>query len=129
MGFGMDQATKIRPSGVVVIAVLMGWGGLLTIASIFPPLAPTEIPRWMIGINIALGIAMLMIAWGLYALRTWAYIATVGIQALNALFAFITVITEPRAWPAWIALLIAGLIIAYLVQRRVRNAFGAWSEV
>jgi hypothetical protein len=120
----MDQAAKIRPAGVVVVAILMGWSGLLTIASIFPPFAAGGLPRWAMAIDIALGIAMIVVAWGLYALRAWAYIVTIGIQAINGLFAIITVIAMPRAWPAWIAILMAALIIGYLVQPRVRQAFG-----
>ena len=120
----MDEAAKIRPTGVVVVAILMGWSGLLTIASIFPPFAPAGVPRWAMAIDIALGLAMMVVAWGLFALRTWAYIVTIGIQAINGLFAIITVIAVPRAWPAWIAILMAVLIIGYLVQPRVREAFG-----
>ena len=125
----MDQAAKIRPSGVVVVAVLMGWSGLLTIASIFPPFAPVEMPRWVVGVDIALGIAMLVVAWGLYALRSWAYIVTMGIQAVNGLFAIITVFAAPRAWPAWIAILMAAFIIGYLWRPHVRDAFGVMRGV
>jgi hypothetical protein len=125
----MDQAAKIRPSGVVVVAILMGWSGLLTIASIFPPFAPAELPKWVVGIDIALGIAMIVVAWGLYALRAWAYIVTIGIQAVNGLFAIITVIAAPRAWPAWIAILMAVLIIGYLTRPNVRDAFGVMRPV
>lgn len=124
MSVCMDQAAKIRPAGVMVVAVLMGWSGLLTIASIFPPFASGAVPRWAMAIDIALGIAMIVVAWGLFTLRVWAYIATMGIQAINGLFAIITVVAVPRAWPAWIAILMAALIIGYLAQPRVREAFG-----
>jgi hypothetical protein len=120
----MDQAMKIRPAGVVVVAILMGWSGLLTIASIFPPFTSAEIPRWAMAIDVALGIAMIVVAWGLFTLRAWAYIVTIGIQAINGVFATITVVAVPRAWPAWIAILMAVLIIGYLVQPRVRQVFG-----
>jgi hypothetical protein len=122
----MDQA-KSRPAGVVVVAILMGWSGALTIASIVPPLAPAGLAGWAIGLNIALGIAMLVVAWGLFTLRAWAYIVTLGIQAVNGLFGIITVISVPRAWPAWIAILMAALIIGYLSRPHVRNAFGVWA--
>lgn len=120
----MDQAAKIRPAGIVVVAILMGWSGLLTIASIFPPFASTALPRWAMALDVALGIAMIVVAWGLFTLRSWAYVVTIGIQAINGLFAIITVVAMPRAWPAWIAILMAALIIGYLVQPRVREAFG-----
>jgi hypothetical protein len=125
----MDQAAKIRPTGVVVVAILMAWSGLLTIASIFPPFAPDGLPRWVIGVDVALGIAMIVVAWGLFVLRTWAYVVTIGIQAVNGLFAIITVIAAPRAWPAWIAILMAALIIGYLTRPHVRGAFGVMREI
>jgi hypothetical protein len=120
----MNQITKPRPGGVIGVAILMGWSGLLTIVSIFLPLTPADVPRWVMAVDIALGIAMIGVGWGLYALRVWAYIATVAIQAVNGLFAIITVIASPRAWPAWIALVLAGFIIAYLLRPNVRNVFG-----
>jgi hypothetical protein len=125
----MDQAAKARPAGVVAVAILMGWGGILTIASIFPPFAPADLPRWIIAVDVLLGIAMIGVAWGLFALRTWAYIVTMAIQAVNGLFALITVIAAPRTWPAWIAIAIAVLIIAYLLRPHVRNAFGVLRAV
>lgn len=126
---GMNQAAKARPTGVTVVAILMGWGGILTIASIFPPFAPPNVPRWIIAVNVLLGIAMVGVAWGLFALRTWAYIVTMAIQAVNGLFALITVIASPRVWPAWLAIVMAVLIIAYLLRPHVRNAFGVLRAV
>ncbi len=76
------------------------------------------------GIDLVLGVAILIVAGGLFALRSWAYIVTMGIQAVNALFAIITVIAAPRTWLAWIAILMAALIIGYLSRPHVRDAFG-----
>ncbi len=72
---------------------------------------------------------MLIVAWGLFVLRTWAYIVTLAVQAINGIFALITVITVPRAWPAWIALVIAGFIIYYLLLPQVRETFGVGRDV
>jgi hypothetical protein len=124
VGRVMEQATS-RPNGVVVVAILMGWSGVLTIASIIPPLAPVGLPRWAVALDIVLGIAMLIVAWGLFTLRLWAYIVTLGIQAVNGLFAIVTVVAAPRAWPAWIAIFMAAVIIGYLSRPHVREAFGA----
>lgn len=126
----MEQAqAKSRPTGIVVVAILMGWSGLLTIASIIPPLAPVGLPSWAIAVDVALGIAMIVVAWGLFTLRMWAYVVTIGIQAVNGLFGIITVIAAPRAWPAWIAILMAAVIIGYLTRPHVRAAFGVMRPV
>jgi hypothetical protein len=120
----MDQAAKNRPTGVIVVAVLMGWSGLLTIASILPPVVPAGVPWWAIGIDIALGIIMVGVAWGLFLMRAWAYVSTLAIEAVNGLIALIAVFAAPSAWPAWIAILMAAFIIGYLLRPQVRDAFG-----
>lgn len=94
------------------------------IASILPPVVPADLPSWAIGVDVALGIIMLGIAWGLFGLRLWAYIATLAIQTVNGLFAIFAIIAAPMAWPAWIAILMAGFIIGYLLRPHVRGAFG-----
>jgi hypothetical protein len=119
----MEQV-KSRPSGVVVVVVLMAWSGLLTIASIIPPLAPAGIPAWAMALDGVLGMVMLIVAWGLFTLRTWAYIVTLGIQAVNGIFGVITVIAVPKAWPAWLAIALAVVVIGYLTRPHVREAYG-----
>lgn len=125
----MNKIAQNRPSGVVIVAMLMAWTGIMTIASIFPSLAPTNLPRWLITVDVVLGVAMIGVAWGIFALRPWAYIVTMAIQAVNGLFAIITLIAVPRAWPAWFAIASAVLIIAYLLRPQVRNAFGMLRSV
>ena len=120
----MDQIAKNRPTGVIVVAVLMGWSGLLTIASILPPVAPAGAPWWAIVVDVVLGIIMVGVAWGLFVLRAWAYISTLAIEAVNGLIALVMVFAAPSAWPAWIAILMAALIIGYLLRPQVRDAFG-----
>jgi hypothetical protein len=121
---GLMEQVKSRPAGVVAVAILMAWSGVLTIASIIPPIAPAGLPSWAVALDIALGIAMVVVAWGLYVLRSWAYIVTIGIQAVNGIFGIVTVVAAPRAWPAWIAIVLAALIIGYLSRPHVRAAFG-----
>jgi hypothetical protein len=124
----MEQV-KSRPAGVVAVAILMAWSGVLTIASIVPPIAPAGLPSWAIALDIALGIAMVVVAWGLFTLRAWAYIVTIGVQAINGIFGIVTVIAAPRAWPAWIAIAMAAFIIGYLSRPHVRAAFGVLRPV
>lgn len=116
--------SKSRPSGVVAVAVLMVWSGMLTIASIIPPIGPADIPTWAMVLDVVLGVVMLLIAWGLFTLRSWAYIVTIGIQAVNGLFGIVSVFAMPTAWPAWIAIAISAIVIVYLTRPRVREAFG-----
>jgi hypothetical protein len=118
----MERA-KTRPGGVVAVAALMGVSGLLTILS-STPLLSTGAPPWAIVLDVVIGLAMLFVAWGLYTLRTWAWIVTLGVQAVNAIFAIVTVATAPRVYAAWVAILVAAVVIYYLTRPVVRLAFG-----
>jgi len=107
---------------VVAVAVLMALTGVLTVVSAAPPVA-TNVPSWAIALDVAIGLAMFVVAWGLFTLRLWAWIVTLGVQAVNGIFAIVTVVAAPRVWPAWIAIGIAALVIGYLTRPTVRAAF------
>jgi hypothetical protein len=62
----------------------------------------------------------------MWTLQHWAWLTTLIIEGLNALFALITIVTSPGAIGPWISLILAGVIIAYLVQPSVREDFSRW---
>ena len=72
----MERA-KARPGGIVAVAVLMGVSGLLTMLS-STPLFSTDVPPWAMALDVAIGLAMLFVAWGVYTLRTWAWIVALS---------------------------------------------------
>ncbi|MRG94283.1 hypothetical protein [Polyangium spumosum] len=114
-----------RPAGIIAVAVLMALSGVLTVLSSVPALTGAALPPWAIALDVAVGIAMLAVAWGLLMLRSWAWVVTLGVQAVNALFAIISVAAAPAAaWPAWIAIVIAGVVVFYLTRPSIRLAFG-----
>lgn len=115
---------KTRPAGVIVVAVLMALSGVLTVLSSIPAVTGAVLPAWAIALDVVVGIAMFVVAWGLVTLRVWAWVVTLGIQAVNGLFAIVSVVAAPAAWPAWIAIVIAAAVILYLTRANVRLAFG-----
>jgi hypothetical protein len=62
----------------------------------------------------------------MWTLQRWAWLTTLIIEGLNALFALIAIITAPSQIGEWISLILAGVIIAYLVQPSVRDDFARW---
>ncbi|MDC0739837.1 hypothetical protein [Polyangium mundeleinium] len=119
----MDEV-KTRPAGVIAVAVLMALSGVLTVLSSIPAVTGAALPPWAIALDVAVGIAMFAVAWGLVTLRAWAWVVTLGVQAVNALFAIIAVASAPTAWPTWLAIAIAAVVIFYLTRPNVRLAFG-----
>ncbi|HVK63342.1 MAG TPA: hypothetical protein VM694_02650 [Polyangium sp.] len=119
----MDEV-KTRPAGVIAVAVLMALSGVLTVLSSIPAVTGAALPPWAIALDVAVGIAMFAVAWGLFTLRAWAWVVTLGVQAVNALFAIIAVASAPSAWPTWLAIAIAAVVIFYLTRPNVRLAFG-----
>jgi len=116
---------RTRPAGIIAVAVLMALSGVLTVLSSIPAITGVALPPWAIALDVAVGLAMFAVAWGLYTLRPWAWVVTLGIQAVNGLFAIISVAAAPTlAWPAWIAIGIALMVGFYLTRPNVRLAFG-----
>jgi len=117
------ERVKARAGGIVAVSVLMAVSGLLTILSSMPSMSGGA-PPWALVLDAAIGVAMFFVAWGLYMLRVWAWIVTLGVQAVNGIFAIITVISSPRVYGAWVAIVIAAVVLIYLTRPSVRLAFG-----
>lgn len=119
----------MRPGGVVAVAVLMALSGVTAVISSVPPVGVSGAPPWAIALDVLVGLAMLYVAWGLFVLRSWAWVVTLGIQAINGLFAIVAIVNTPRTVAPWIALAIAGVVIVYLTRPRVRMAFAIASPM
>ncbi len=122
----MDEA-KTRPGGILAVAVLMALSGVLTMLSNVPSITGIHLPSWMIALNVAVGIAMFAVAWGLFTLKPWAWVVTLGIQAVNGLFAIVAVVSNrasPAVWSAALSILVSAGILYYLTRPAVRFAFG-----
>jgi len=111
-----------RPIGVTVIAIVVLINGIVVliggIASLFVTLA------FVAGlITLLFGFALLYLAWGLWTLQFWAWLATLIIEGLNALFALIALLAAPNAISAWITIVLAAIVIYYLMLPNIRDAF------
>jgi len=109
-----------RPFGVTLIAILLALEGILAIVQ----------SLFLLGsalafiVTLLFGLVLLYLAYSMWNLQPWAWIATLILEGLNALFALITIISAPGAIGAWISLIIAAVIIFYLTRPEVHAAFG-----
>ncbi|UCG24825.1 MAG: hypothetical protein JSW55_02160 [Chloroflexota bacterium] len=71
--------------------------------------------------SIVWGVLALFFAWGLWNLRNWARIGTLALQFLNLAAAIITLIASGAV--NWVGALLSAIIIVYLIQGRIRQAF------
>lgn len=115
----MYQNQATRPFGVTLIAALLALDGILAIiqsfALLFSPVAFI--------LTLVFGLALLYLAYAMWKLQPWAWLATLILEGLNAFFALLAVISAPGAVGAWISLIIAAVIIFYLTRPEVRDAF------
>src|SRR5260370_33465647 len=99
---GLSSVIGNRPTGIVS-DVLLGW---------FP---------------LVLGIIALVLAWGLWTLKPWAYWGTLVVEIVNILVHFFGFLGLPRTHSA-LAIISGGIVsiiivIYLLVDRNVRRAF------
>lgn len=113
-----------RPVGVTLIAFLLALNGIVALLGAIGVFGPT--PGGTVGLILGLlfGLALLYLAYGLWTLQPWAWLTTLLIQGINAVFALITAFAAPGAITAWISLVLAAVIIFYLTRSEVREAFG-----
>lgn len=133
-----------RPVGVMIIGVLMAIAGIvMIIASIsamaLAPIIPmaTESQDLAMGISstmlggiaiasgaimLALGIASLVIAYGLFKGRPWAWTVAVVLSIIGIVMSVVSVVTGNFGSIA--SLIINGVIIYYLYRPHVKAYFG-----
>lgn len=117
------QQPNDRPLGVSLIAILLAVNGIFALVVAFGVLGPGPVGTLGVVIQALFGVALLYLAYGMWTLQGWAWLATLIIQGLNAVFAVIALFSAPGAISVWISLILAAVIIAYLLQPDVRNAF------
>lgn len=118
----MQQPTD-RPIGVTLIAILLALNGIVVLISAFGFFGlPPQRAVGMI-IQVVFGLVMLYLAYGVWTLQAWAWLATMIIEGINALFALLALIVAPGAIAIWVSLILAIVIIVILLQPSVRDAF------
>ncbi|GCE07067.1 DUF2127 domain-containing protein [Dictyobacter aurantiacus] len=114
-------APRQRPVGVTIIAILQAIGGVLEILGGIFLLNVSTVAAI---IPIVLGIIALVLAWGLWTLKPWAFWVTVVLEAINLISGIISLVTGNVSAAAVIQTIIALAVLIYLfADRNVRAAF------
>ncbi|HEX9369461.1 MAG TPA: hypothetical protein VF897_00570 [Roseiflexaceae bacterium] len=113
------------PRGVYALSLLMFLaGGILLLAALILPIQGTNfvgasVVPWYFYIGYAA--YFLVVGWGLWAGRRWAYLAALLMCVVLAFYQFRTAIV--LGTNALVQFLLIGAIFVYLIQTGVRNAF------
>jgi hypothetical protein len=121
------QTGRKRPLGVTIVAILMIINGIILIASgIGGVTAGAVMGIPFVGVAssvlIALGIAALIIAWGLITGKGWAWIVTVILSMISIIMSIIAIVGGN--FGAIINLIISGVILYYMYRPDVKAYFG-----
>jgi hypothetical protein len=127
------QVGRKRPLGVTIVAILMIINGIILIASGIFGVSTAGLLGADLGslagaiaatssIVIALGVASLIIAWGLLTGRGWAWIVTVIISIISIIMSIIAIATGN--FGSIISLIINGVILYYMYRPDVKAYFG-----
>jgi hypothetical protein len=106
----------------VAVSIVMALYGVLMLVANVPPFS-VGAPLGMVLLTASVGLAMLFVAWGLFSLRAWAWIVTVGLEIIDGLFALVRVADGPRSLAPWLSLAVAATIVVYLTRPNVRRVF------
>ena len=121
------DASRRRPLGITIIAVLVAIGGIFTI--IISLLALFAVGTNALGVGllvfaIILGIIDLVLAYGLWTLKKWAFWTTAVLEAISLASALIGIASGNRTSSQITSLVFAVVILIYLfADRNVRAAF------
>jgi hypothetical protein len=120
------QRMRTRPQTVTIAAVVLA---VFSLANLISPLLPSEgVPEFVIYLGVALGIAGLVAAAGLWTLRSWSIWLAIVVSALNLLSAAPGIAFAPNAAlqvAATITVIGSAIIIVLVVLPGSRRALTA----
>ena len=134
--------TQHRPTGITIIVVLMIIGGIILLFTGITPLFlgplinidsdySTSELGFLITIGglvlVALGIASLIVSWGLLKGKGWARIITLSISIIAIIFAIVSLVSTEDLVHL-ISVIIYGIIIYYMFTDKVKLFFGRVKE-
>ena len=124
------QTGKKRPLGVTIVAILMIINGIILILTGAGGIAVGAILDIAFigvasGVLIALGIAALVVAWGLIKGKGWAWIVTVILSIISIIMSIIAI--AGGNFGSIISLIINGVILYYMYRSEVKAYFGRTS--
>ncbi len=121
-----------RPFGITIIAILLFISAIIEIiggiSSVFGSTPTGTISDVLLGwFPLAIGVIELVLAWGLWTLKPWAYWGTLVLEIVNILIHFFGFLGLPPTRSA-LAVVSGGIVsiiivIYLLVDRHVRRAF------
>jgi uncharacterized membrane protein HdeD (DUF308 family) len=125
-------AIRKRPLGITIIAILMFISAVIEIiggiTSVLGTPMTGTISDVLVGwLPLIIGVIELVLAWGLWTLKSWAYWGTLILEIVNILIHFFGFLGLPRTHSA-LAVVSGGIVsiiivIYLLVDRNVRRAF------
>ncbi|MFW9958196.1 MAG: hypothetical protein ACFFCT_08995 [Candidatus Odinarchaeota archaeon] len=112
---GYSTPSDSRPLGVTILALLQIIGGMLSILSgafifSFPFFG------WIVGVVVVLlALLDLIIGWGLWAMKSWAWMAAIILNIISLIMAIPTF--------DYLSIIISLIIILYLQQADIKSRF------
>ena len=122
------EARLSRPTGITILAILAAIGGVLSVVGAVGLLAAGGVSGLvliLLLLTLAFGVLYLVLAYGLWTLRPWAWTLGVGLMVASILLTFVNV-TQGLQYPigAVISAGISAAVLFYLYTSSVKAAFG-----
>ncbi len=120
---GYSAPSGDRPLGVTILGILQILGGIFSIIAGFGLIAIAalmigmELLFMVIGaVTLVLGIVALIVGWGLYTMKSWAWMIAIILNIINIILAI---------YPSFniISMIIPIIIILYLNQADIKSRF------
>ena len=119
----MQGMTRARPLGITIISIILAVEGILGIISGIVLLSAGGAIGTLGIITLILGVLHLVLAWGLWTLKTWAFWGTVILEVL-VLIDGIFGLGQGQQAPGILSLIFAVVVLIYMfADRNVRAAF------
>ena len=123
-----------RPTGVAILAgllyvigILGVLGGLsyLSLLGMAPAQSVAGLPPTTLGwLNIAVGAIALVVGWGLWVLKPWAWIVGIAVVMVRLLFDILNLLNPSLMLGGAFGIVVNAVILWYLFRPDVKKAFG-----
>ena len=127
-----NVSTTRRPLGITIIAILLFISAVIEIiggiSSVIGTTHMSTTSNVLLGwFPLVIGVIALVLAWGLWTLKPWAYWGTLLLEIVNILIHFFGFLGLPRTHSALAVIsggIVSIIIVIYLLaDRNVRRAF------
>lgn len=119
---------KTRPLGVTILAILNALGGIMTLIGGVAAIGVTSTGIFASlgiivgGFTIIIGLFQLIVAWGLWTGKKWAWLLALIFGILGVIFGILGLIGGGMT--GIVSLLINAIIVYYLMRPEVKAFFG-----